>query len=139
MRRYAVLSLVFLLLLPLACSMGILKPNEIEPWLAGISGDKPADLDISGKWRDGTGQLLFGWGKGYLKQEKNRVRGAIGNYNVTGVVSGKNVYLVFVYGGEVYYTLRLEMMEDGVLTGSYFAADDRKQVRGYPTSLMKQD
>jgi hypothetical protein len=123
----------------ISCSTGVLKQNEIDQWLTTVSGAKPAEIDVSGKWRDGTGQFLFGWGKGYLRQEKDSVRGTIGNYNVRGVVSGKNVYLVFVYGGEVYYTPRPGMIENGVLAGNYFKADDREQTKGYPTSLVKSD
>jgi hypothetical protein len=53
-----------------------------------------------------------------------------------GVVSGKTVYLVFMYGGRVYYTARLEMFQD-LLTGNYFKATDKKQIKGYPISLAK--
>jgi hypothetical protein len=53
-------------------------------------------------------------------------------------VSSKKVYLVFLSGGKVYYTARLEMFEDGVLNGSYFDAGDIKQAGGYPTSLARK-
>ena len=80
---------------------------------------------------------MFGWGEGYLKQDQNKVSGAIGNYNIKGIVSGNKVYLVFIYGGSVYYTARLEMI-DGLLVGNYFEADDKEQSNGYPTSLARK-
>ncbi len=128
---------IFLFLITLSCSIGVLKQNEIEPWLLSVSGNAPAELDISGKWYDAKGNKIFGWGEGYFRQEKNKVTGVIGNYNVKGTVSGKHIYLVFIYGGAVYYTARLEMIEDGLLAGNYFDADDKTQSNGYPTSLAK--
>lgn len=79
---------------------------------------------------------MFTWGEGYLRQEGNKISGAIGNYNITGIVSGKIVYLAFLYGGTVYYTARLEMFQDS-LTGNYFKAKDKEQTKGYPTSFVK--
>lgn len=70
-----------------------------------------------------------------LYPEQNILSGAIGNYVIEGVVSGNKVYLVFLSGGVVYYTARLEMFEDGVLRGKYFDSDDKEQANGYPTSL----
>jgi len=109
--------------------------QQIDSWLT-ISGGEPPKIDITGRWADaGTG--MFGWGEGYLRQEKNKISGAIGDYNIEGVVSGKTVYLVFLYGGAVHYTARLEMFQD-LLTGNYFTANDKKQKKGYPTSFRKK-
>jgi len=124
------LSLIFVF----SCIHRVLKQTEIDPWLNTISGDKTPELDITGKWHDEQGNIFFGWGEGYLRQEGNKISGAIGNYNMKGVVSGKTVYLVFLSAGKVYYTARLEMFQ-GVLTGNYFKANDKEQKRGYPTTL----
>jgi hypothetical protein len=113
-----------------------LKKKEIGPWLNTISGGKPPQIDINGKWRDTQGTGFFTWGEGYLHQEQNRVRGVIGDYNIEGVVSGKMVYLVFVYGNRVYYTARLELLKD-LLTGNYFSARDKEQKKGYPISFVR--
>jgi hypothetical protein len=123
------LSLIFVI----SCA---LKQKQIDPWLNTISGGKPPEIDITGKWSDTQGTGMFTWGEGYLRQEQNKISGAIGNYNIKGVVSGKTVYLVFLYGGTVYYTARLEMFQD-LLDGNYFSAKDKEQKRGYPTSLTK--
>ena len=125
------LSLIFVI----SCA---LERKQIDPWLNTISGGKPPEIDITGRWRDTQGSGFFTWGEGYLKQEQNKISGVIGDYNINGVVSGKMVYLVFLYRGTVYYTARLELFE-GLLTGNYFKANDKKQKRGYPTSFVKID
>ena len=67
---------------------------------------------------------------------KTYANGAIGNYNIKGVVSGKTVYLVFLHAGKVYYTAHLELFQ-GSLNGNYFKANDKEQTKGYPTSLAR--
>jgi len=89
-----------------------------------------------GKWHDAQGSGFFGWGEGYLRQEQNKISGAICGYDIKGVISGKIVYLVFLSGGAIYYTARLEMSQD-VLIGNYFKGNDRKQTKGYSISLEK--
>ncbi len=136
MRAFLTVFLTLSLILVISCIHGTLRQNEIDPWLNTISGGKPAEIDITGKWHDAEGSTFFGWGEGYLRQEGNQVSGAIGNYNIKGLVSGKTVYLVFLSGGSVYYTARLEMFQD-LLTGNYFKAEDKGQTKGYPTSLAR--
>ncbi len=36
----------------------------------------------------------------------------------------------------LYYTARLEMFQD-LLSGNYFGANDKKQIKGYPISLAR--
>ena len=136
MRSFSTVFFTLLLVFLISCSHGALKQEEINPWLNTISGGKPPEIDITGKWQDVQGTSFFTWGEGYLRQEKNKISGAIGDYNIEGVVSGKIVYLVFLSGGRVYYTARLEMFRD-LLTGNYFKANDREQTKGYPTSFIK--
>jgi hypothetical protein len=136
MRSFSIVFLTLSLIFVISCAHAVLNQNEIDPWLNAISGGKPPEIDITGKWYDAQGSTFFGWGEGYLRQEQNKISGAIGNYNIKGVVSGKTVYLVFLYGGKVYYTARLEMFQD-LLTGNYFKASDKDQRKGYPTSFAK--
>ena len=98
----------------------------------------PPELDLTGRWHDPNGNAMMGWGEGYMRQQGEKISGAIGSYNIKGVVSGKRVYLVFLSGGAVYYTGRFEMFEKDLLVGNYFDADDRKQENGYPTSLARK-
>ncbi len=130
---FLTLSLVFMI----SCATRGLKQNEIGPWLNTVSGGQPPKIDISGKWHDANGNFMVGWGEGYLHQEQNTISGSIGSYNIKGVVSGKTAYLVFLSGGAVYYTARLELFEDGILNGNYFYANDKDQINGYPTLLER--
>ncbi len=136
MRSLSTVFFALLLIFVISCTHGALKQEEINPWLNTISGGKPAEIDITGKWHDTQGTGFFTWGEGYLRQERNKISGTIGDYNIEGVVSGKTVYLVFLSGGRVYYTARLEMFQNS-LTGNYFKANDKEQTKGYPTSFMK--
>ena len=133
MRSFTIVLLALSLILVISSA---LKQKEIDPWLNTISGGKPPEINVNGKWRDPQGSGFFAWGEGYLHQEQNKITGVIGSYNIEGVVSGKIVYLVFLYGDRVYYTARLEIFKD-LLTGNYFKANDKKQKRGYPASFVK--
>jgi hypothetical protein len=126
------LTLIFLI----SCAHPVLKQQEIEPWLNTISGGKPPEIDITGKWRDTQGSGLFSWGDGYLHQEQNKISGVIGDYIVTGIVSGKIAYLVFLYDNIPHYTARLEMSRD-LLIGKCFDADDKEQKKGRQASFIK--
>ncbi len=111
MRPLTIVLLSLSLVLAISCA---LKQKEIDPWLNTISGGNPPEIDITGKWCDTQGTGFFTWGEGYLRQEQNKISGNIGDYNIEGVVSGKKVYLVFLYAGTVYYTARQEMSEDSL-------------------------
>ena len=93
-------------------------------------------MDVSGRWHDAQESGFFGWGEGYLRQEQSKISGAIGGYDIKGVVSGKIVHLVFLSRGTVYYTARLEVFQN-LLVGNYFKANDKEQTKGYPTSFAK--
>lgn len=132
-------SFLFLICMLLAsCTTG-LKQSEIDPWLADISGANPPEINIEGRWHDADvdPNTAFGWGRGSFDQNNGKLEGRLGNYNVTGTVSGNKVYMVFLSGGRVYYTARLEMKEKGMLRGNYFDHDDRRQENGYPMNLKK--
>ena len=138
MRALSVLFLTLSLIFVTSHTLGTAaqKQNEIDAWLNKISGSKPPEIDINGRWQDTQGSGMLTWGEGYLRQEQAKVSGAIGTYDITGVVSGRIVYLVFLYKGTVYYTARLELFQ-GLLTGHYFKAKDREQKWGYPTSFAR--
>jgi hypothetical protein len=134
MRSFLNVFLTLSLIFVISCA---LKQKEVDPWLDTISAAERPKIDVTGKWHDAQGSGFFGWGEGYLRQEQNKISGAIGGYDIKGVVvSGKIVYLVFVHAGKVYYTARLEIFQDS-LTGNYFKADDREQTKGYPTTLTR--
>jgi hypothetical protein len=70
---FLTLSLIFVI----SCA---LKQKEIDPWLNTISGGKPPEIDITGKWRDTQGTGFFTWGEGHLRQEQNKISGNIGKH-----------------------------------------------------------
>jgi|MudIll2142460700_1097286.scaffolds.fasta_scaffold132914_1 hypothetical protein len=109
-------------------------------WLSKITGNDPPEINITGKWRDTAGTGMLTWGEGFLTQDQNKVTGVIGDYNVIGIVSGKKVYLVFLYRNRIYYTARLELSQQFVqdeLVGSFFKAKDKEQKYPSPTSFTK--
>jgi hypothetical protein len=136
MRSFITVLMILLLIFVVSCAA--IKQEEIDPWLTTISGAKPAEIDITGKWRDTAGTGMMTWGEGYLYQEQNKVRGVMGDYSIKGIVSGKIVYLVFMIrdGNKVSYTARLENLKD-LLIGYYFRATDKEQKKGYETSFVR--
>ena len=83
MRSFTIMLLALSLIFVISCA---LKQKEIDPWLNTISGGKPSEINITGKWRDTQGTGTFTWGEGHLRQEQNKVSGVIGNYNIIGIV-----------------------------------------------------
>jgi hypothetical protein len=129
---FLVLSLIFVVSFPVGAK------EDPWIWLTKISGNEPPEVNITGKWRDTAGTGMLTWGEGFLRQDQNKVTGVIGDYNVIGIVSGKKVYLVFLYRDRIYYTARLELSgNQDELAGSYFKAGDKEQVKPYPTSFTK--
>ncbi len=114
-----------------------LKLAEVDSWLITKSGDRASEIDLTGYWQDSKGTGFLTWGEGYLHQDQNKIKGNIGEYSITGRVSGKTVYLVLTYGKRVYYTARLELLKD-FLSGHYFSAKDKEQKSGYPMSLARK-
>ncbi len=138
MRSFKIVLLALSLVVIISSTSGAAKQSEDDLWLwlNKISGGEPPEINITGKWRDAQGTGAFTWGEGHLRQEQNKVTGAIGDYNIIGIVSGKRVYLVFLYKNSVYYTARLEM-SNNLLIGNYFKGKDKEQKKGYPTSFTK--
>ena len=138
MKSFTTVFLTLVLIFVISSTSGAAKQEDPWLWLNKISRSEPPEIDITGKWHDAYAQrsYWFGWGEGHLYQEQNKISGAIGDYNVIGIVSGKKVYLVFLYRGAVSYRARLEMSQD-LLTGNYFKAKDKELIKGYPTSFAK--
>jgi hypothetical protein len=148
MRRLILLLLITAILFLLSCRTGSdLRVSEIDPWLNQMAGSIDPTVSISGKWQDSdynydeTRFNPFGWGKGWGKgdfEQKGRdITGFLGDYVVKGVISGKEAYLVFTYGGSVYYTTRLELKNDFELIGNYYSSNDRQQSAPYPMALKR--
>jgi hypothetical protein len=102
--------------LVLCAPSGILaknKTSEAQPWLAKHSD--PAEINVDGVWDSSV------WGKMILHQEKGarEVTGTADNWEIEGVVSGKNVFLAFIDKGYLIYTAEAALNEDGKLAGNY--------------------
>ncbi len=136
MKSLTILFLAISLIIVISSTSGAAKEEDLWIWLNKISGGEPPEVNVTGKWRDTEGTGTFTWGEGHLSQEQNKVTGVIGDYNVIGIVSGKRVYLVFLYKNSIYYTARLEMTNN-LLMGNYFKGRDKEQKKGYPTSFTK--
>lgn len=86
-----------------------------DAWLSSKAGK--AAIRVDGVWE----ALEFGWGgSGRFTQSGNRISGALGNYNVRGVVNGSTVYLAFVSGGWTYYTGVLK--KRGSMLGGFYSS-----------------
>lgn len=137
MKKNICICLALTVFLSIAACTTALKKDEIDPWLQGIAGDRAPEIHIEGWWKDAHTDAVFGWGRGRFEQDGNKLTGSLGDYNVEGRVSGDTVYLVFLSRGAVHYTARLKMMEDDLLSGSYYHPDDREQENGTPITLEK--
>jgi hypothetical protein len=97
-------------------------------WL--LSHTDPAAININGVWE------AKGWGKFVLNQpqDSREVTGKGGGYEITGIVSGKNLFLLMATkhgwaGGQVWYSAMLTLEGDDSLNG-YYA---RTGFKGYLT------
>lgn len=75
-----------------------------------------ASIGVSGTWYSDE------WGGARLAQSGRTVTGAMGNYNVRGVISGSRAYLLLHSNGWVYYTAVLTRPSHGTLSGFYSAS-----------------
>jgi len=141
MKRYipAVLLLSAYFILSCSSAMNII---EADAWLASKADAASPTVDITGKWQDAeydysTSWNALGWGVGELVQKGANVSGIIGNYEFKGMVSGKKIYFVALYGGKVYYTANFEMNDNKELVGNYYDAKDKEQKAPYPMRLKR--
>jgi len=85
-----------------------------DNWLSDQT--EPAGINVSGNWTSDD------WGRVRLIQQGRNVSGAIGGYDVHGVVSGQRVYLLIAQGEWYYYSAVLELQRPGLLTGRFSRA-----------------
>jgi len=110
-----ILGLSILLILSLmSCRTSAVNTANYEAWLG--AQNMPSQMDVSGKW-DAGDFLSGGWGDANLVQQGRDVFGTLGLYSVKGVVSHTTLFLEIISKGYVYYTAKLEMKNDGSLSG----------------------
>jgi len=134
------LCLIVLLFL-LSCAAGLAK-KDTDAWLA--TKTSTSEFNLTGKW-DAGGAFEGGWGDGNFTQEGNKLSGTLGMYDVEGIVSGSEVYLVISSGGRVYYTAKLNASEGGkkfsgkACEGAVIDAANAGDARSYELIMKKVD
>ena len=106
----SIIMVVFFALFIVSCQVG-LPMVEGTKWL-NSKNDRP-EINISGTWTSPE------WGAATFKQEGKDITGVLGDYPVTGVVSGDSVYLLMYYDDKVDYSAELKASDDKILKGSY--------------------
>ena len=152
MKRFIPAVLLLSAYFILSCSSCAMNIIEADAWLASKADATSPVINITGKLQDAEydysksgPQYWFlqvsggslGWGLGEFRQKGNDVTGVLGNYVIKGVVNGEQVYLVMFYGGEVYYTAKLEVIGEKELFGCYYYPEDKKQSAPYPMKLIR--
>jgi len=105
----------YLMVLKQVSNIPWLTREAANSWLKSLPGTPPG-VNMTGVW-DSGGAVTGGWGEGRFIQEGNRVSGTLGFYNVDGIVSGTDVYLVLYSRDKVYHTANLKPSKGGSYTG----------------------
>jgi hypothetical protein len=132
MKKY--LSLFLPVAVVLTLSVG-LSAKDLETrgkaWLAAHS--EPAAVNVNGSWHEKD------WGTVVLLQAEGSrdVTGDGDGWAVTGVVSGKQVFLLFYDKGTVAYTAQLTWESDKSLNGSYSKGFMGEKTKTRPMHLIK--
>lgn len=114
MKRLAFALIVVLLGISFPTSLGAAKVEvEGKAWLD--SQKDPAEINVNGAWDSEE------WGTFHLKQAEGSrdVSGNGGGYDLTGVVSGKRLFLLFSEKHTVEYCATLSPDGENSLTGTY--------------------
>ena len=83
-----------------------------EAWLQSHS-KRPARANFKGVYYSPN------WNLAILKQREGKLTGYIGSYNVKGIVSGENAYLLLIDDSWVDYTMILQRKNYEIIEGSY--------------------
>ncbi len=125
--------LVCLAFLPLAVSDGYAAvPIPSAP------PKVPPEVNVSGVWQSRD------WEPCWLRQDGANLSGQLGDYQVSGLVSGTDITMYLTYHGRVYHTLKLALNPPSQLIGYYYyglQADADMQpgshARRYLTTFVK--
>jgi hypothetical protein len=133
MRKRLFLSLLvgMVFSLALGLSAGNLQTKG-KAWLDGHS--EAAAINVNGDWHSKE------WGKIVLNQAQGSrdLTGRGDGWDITGVVSGKQVFLLFSSHGGVVYSAELTSEGDTSLNGSYSKGFMNDKTKGKPMHLTKQ-
>lgn len=103
-----------------------------KAWL-GAHSDAAA-VNVNGSWHAKE------WGKIVLIQAQGSrdVTGDGDGWDITGVVSGKQVFLLFSHKGKVNYSAELTSQDDNSLRGSYSRDFMSEKTKTKPMLMIKQ-
>lgn len=103
-----------------------------KAWLS--PHNEAAAINVNGKWHE------KGWGKVVLNQAEGSrdVTGSGDGWDITGVVSGKQVFLLFSHHDRVNYSAQLTSETDGSLNGTYSRGFLNEKSKGRPMHLTKE-
>jgi hypothetical protein len=131
-KRLFLLSLVAtIFILVQGLSAGNLNTKG-KAWLDAHS--EAAAINVKGDW------YAKEWGKIILNQAEGSrdVTGTGDGWEITGVVSGKQVFLLFSNRGQVNYSAELTSQSDGSLDGSYSKGFMGDKSKGKSMHLTKK-
>jgi hypothetical protein len=128
---------------PLLLSVGMvlilavnLNARDLETkgkaWLGAHS--ESAAINVNGAWHAKE------WGTIMLRQapDSRDLTGDGDGWDVTGVVSGKQVFLLFSHKGKVNYSAELTSQDDNSLKGSYSRGFMDEKTKHKPMLMIKQ-
>jgi hypothetical protein len=96
--------------------------------------NEPATINVNGDWQAKS------WGKVVLNQAQGSrdLAGRSGDWDISGVVSGKQVFLLFSYQDKVNYSAELTSESETSLNGSYSKGFMSEKTKGRSMHLTKQ-
>jgi hypothetical protein len=108
-----ILAMILSVALLIAPAYGQRVDQEGKTWLGSCS--EPAGLNVTGIWKDPK------WGNITLSQHEGsrQVLGSGDGWNISGVVSGKTICLLFFTSSKVDYSAKLTAAATGSLNGGY--------------------
>ncbi len=125
-----VLPVAMVLVLAVGLSAGDLETKG-KAWLGSHSD--AAAINVNGSWHEKD------WGTVTLieAQGSRDVTGDGDSWDITGVVSGKQIFLLFSHKGKVAYSAELTSESDGSLNGSYVKGFMEAKSKTRPMHLTK--
>ncbi len=128
---FQLLPACIVLLFVVTASAGDLETKG-KAWLGPHS--EAATINVNGNWYEKA------WGKVVLNQAEGSrdVTGRGDGWDITGVVSGKQVFLLFAHHDRVNYSAQLTSEADGSLKGSYSRGFMKEKSKTRSIHLTKQ-
>jgi hypothetical protein len=121
--------------LVLLCTALILAQSEDKEGRAWLEANRKAapEINVTGIWQAAD------WGRIPLSQKEGRrtIIGSGDGWDISGVVSGKEVYLIFSSRGQVKFSAKLTAQGSGVLDGTYTSGILSDSSKTRPLRLSK--